>query len=256
MLQSLLKVQTGSKVTKVPKVPKIHCLIPARKGSKSIPDKNIRLLNGKPLIAYSIELALQCHYVEKVVVSTDSEEYKKIAIEYGAEVPFLRPQEIAQDLSTDWEFMEHYLGWLDKSGQEKPELILHLRATFPKRELKELNEFVGNFLGVLGKYDSSRSVILMEKSPYKMYRIIEESDSNILRPLYDEVDGIKEVYNSPRQILPKVYLHNGCYDIVKTATILNGSVSGSKILPYVMKETEDVDIDEPKDWVKAEVRLK
>jgi CMP-N-acetylneuraminic acid synthetase len=96
-------------------------------------------------------------------------------------------------------------------------------------------------------------VVLMEKSPYKMYRIMDE---NILRPLYEEVEGIKEVYNSPRQILPKVYLHNGCYDIVKTDTIMGGSVSGSKILPYVMKESEDVDIDEPGDWLKAEVRLK
>lgn len=223
----------------------IHCLIPARSGSKGIPDKNIQLLDGKPLIAHSIEIALQSKYINHVVVTTDSSEYAQIAQEYGAEVPFLRPSDISQDHSTDIEFMRHYLSYLKKEQIPIPDAILHLRPTFPNRRLSDLERAIETFLDFWDEYDSLRSVIPSPKSPYKMYHIID----NYLIPLYGRVNNQLEPYNLGRQLLPPTYLHNGCYDIVKTSVIENNSSSGIRILPFLMED--NIDIDTPKDLENA-----
>ena len=106
------------------------CIIPARSGSKSIPHKNIYNLGGHPLIAWSIKAALNAESIDRVIVSTDSEEYKDISIEYGAEVPFLRPKNISEDNSTDLEFFQHVIG-VFKETSYNPDLIIHLRPTTP-----------------------------------------------------------------------------------------------------------------------------
>lgn len=229
----------------------IHCLIPARKGSKGIKDKNIKLLNGKPLMAYSIEIANKTEYINKIILTTDSEEYARIGREYGADTPFIRPSNISDDLSLDIEFMNHYLNFCKENNLEIPDAILHLRPTFPCRKLEQLNNFIKNFLDNWENYDSSRSVILSSKSPYKMYQIFDD----YLVPLYEEVNGMKEPYNQPRQVLPKIYLHNGCYDIIKTQCLLENSMSGNRILPYVMEENDNIDIDDMKDLERAKVRI-
>ena len=174
----------------------ILCLIPARSGSKGVPHKNIRELAGKPLIAWSIEQAKQSKHKMRIIVSTDSEEYCEIAKRYGAETPFLRPKEISQDLSTDLEFIEHALGELKKENYF-PDFIVQLRPTYPTRTVKNLDETIDIFIENRDKYDSLRTVISFEKSPYKMYRI----ENNILEPLFREVNGIKEPYNQCRQNL-------------------------------------------------------
>ena len=229
----------------------IHALIPARSGSKSIPNKNIQKLGDKPLLAYSIEIALQSKFINKVIVSTDSEEYKLIAENYGADVPFLRPSDISGDSSTDLEFMLHYLEW-SESNSCKPDVIVHLRPTFPNRNLDDLNKCIEMLMDKWDEYDSLRSVILSQKSPYKMYQITE----NNLVPLYYSVNGLKEPYNLGRQQLPNTYLHNGCIDIVKTSVIEEmNSVSGKRILPYVMSSENDGDIDYWDDFKREEKRI-
>ena len=228
--------------------PIIHCIIPARQGSKGIPNKNIQLLHNKPLIAYSIQLAIQSSYLQKVIVSTDSIQYSLIAQKYGAETPFLRPTEISQDHSTDIEFMEHYLKWLQNNNHKLPDAILHLRPTFPFRKLKDLNNFIEKFIKKWDQYDSGRSVISSNKSPYKMYKI---SDNELI-PLYYKVDDLIEPYNYPRQKLPETFLHNGCYDIVKTEVILKQkSISGKRIMPFKMSDEDNLDIDTIGDLQKA-----
>ena len=104
-------------------------VIPARSGSKGLPGKNIKLLNGKPLIAYTIEVAKQCRFVDKIIVSTDSQEYADIAEQYGIEVPFLRPKEISTDTSADLEYIKHIL-----SKIEHPDYIISLYPTVPLRK--------------------------------------------------------------------------------------------------------------------------
>ena len=221
----------------------ILCIIPARSGSKGIIDKNIIDYNGKPLLSWSIIQAKNSKYKMKIIVSTDSEKYKKIAIEYGAEVPFLRPPEISQDLSTDFECINHCVKWLEKNENYKSDIILHLRPTSPNRSVTLIDDCLDNFIKNRSNYDSLRSVIPFDKSPFKMYKIANDH----LLPLFRTIDNIYEPYNQARQILPQCYLHNGYVDILNTNILQYSTISGNKILPYLMNEEHNIDIDNPKD---------
>ena len=225
---------------------KILCIIPARSGSKGIKNKNIINVNGFPMLVWSIKQAKASKYSKfmKVVLSTDSEEYRKIGIEYGAEVPFLRPKEISGDLSTDQEFIEHAVNYFENDYE--PDIILQLRPTYPTRKVKILDECLDIFLKVRNEYNSLRTVVPFEKSPYKMYKI----ENNNLKPLFGEVNNIKEPYNQCRQVLPQTYLHNGYIDILNTDIIKNRTISGGKIYPFVMNKEEIHDIDTIEDLEK------
>lgn len=225
---------------------KILCIIPARSGSKSLPHKNIKLYNEKPLLVYSIEHAQKSKYNMRIIVSTDSIEYAKIANKYGAETPFLRPFEISQDNSIDFDCMKHTIEWLKINEKYIPDIILQLRPTSPTRNVKDIDKALDLFIENINEYDSLRSVIEFDKSPYKMYNI----EDNILIPLFNSVKNIHEPYNSLRQLLPKCYLHNGYIDIFKTNIIENNTISGKKIFPYVMDNNNNIDIDTENDWNK------
>ena len=229
---------------------RILCIIPARSGSKGLPHKNIKDYRGKPLLAWSIEQAQLCRYEMKIIVSTDSKEYADIAMKYGAEAPFLRPLEISGDLSTDYECMKHSVEWLKQNQQYYPDIVLQLRPTSPLRNVEDINNAIGLFLENRENYDSLRSVIEFEKSPYKMYNVKE----NTLVPLFKKVNDIDEPYNQCRQILPKCYLHNGYIDIFNTSILETETISGEKIYPYVMNKEEDLDIDTNDDLEKARSR--
>ena len=226
-------------------------IIPARSGSKSIPNKNIKNYSGKPLIAWTIEQAKNSKYINKVIVSTDSEEYKKIAEKYGAEVPFLRPSEISNDSSTDYEFMKHFVDYLNEN-QIKTSMIVHLRPTYPNRKTKDIDEAIELFQQNIYQFTSLRSVVETDFSAYKMYSI----NNNQLNPLFENVNNINEPYNNARQLLPKCYWHNGCIDITTSECIMKyKSVSGNKILPFIMNEKEIDDIDTITDWRNSEKKI-
>ena len=227
----------------------VLALIPARGGSKGIKMKNIKEFKGNPLIYWSIKLALDCKVVNRVIVSTDNENIKRVAEECGADVPFLRPKEISGDLSTDYEFIKHCLDYLKENGEDEPDIIVQLRPTYPTRKLDILNETLDIFIKNLDNYDSLRTVYEMEKSPYKMYNI----EDGELKPLFKEVKGIKEPYNQCRQLLPKTYIHNGYIDLIKTEIVEKKfSITGDRIYPYLMSKEEYHDIDTEKDWKDAE----
>lgn len=227
----------------------VLALIPARGGSKGIKMKNIKEFRGKPLIYWSIKLALDCKVVNRVIVSTDNKNIKRVAEECGADVPFLRPKEISGDLSTDYEFIKHCLDYLKENGEDEPDIIVQLRPTYPTRKLEILNETLDIFIKNLDKYDSLRTVYEMEKSPYKMYNI----EDRELKPLFKEVKGIKEPYNQCRQLLPKTYIHNGYIDLIKTEIVEKKySITGDRIYPYLMSKEEYHDIDTEEDWKDAE----
>lgn len=233
---------------------KILCIIPARSGSKGIPHKNIKKLNGLPLIAYSIKQALQTKYYKNkqmdIIVSTDSEEYKKIAEKYGANVPVLRPKEISLDNSTDYEFIKHMVDY-QKSKGIKYEMILQLRPTQPIRKVSDIDKCLDIFVKEYVNYDSLRTVIENDKTPYKMYSL----ENNNLKSLL-KVDGIKEPFNMGRQYLPKTYLHNGYVDILKPELLEDEMISGERIYGYVMNKEDKYDIDTFEDWDKTEKYLK
>ena len=227
----------------------ILAIIPARKGSKGIKMKNIKLFRGKELIYWSIDLAKRCKYINRTILSTDGESIRDVGLKYGAEVPFLRPESISQDLSPDEDFIKHCIHCIEGRGEKIPDIIVQLRPTYPTRKLSILNDCIETFIKNWNTHDSLRTVYKLDKSPYKMYRI----EDDFLVPLFQEVDGIREPYNQCRQLLPTTYIHNGYIDIMKTATILNkGSITGDRIYPYVMSADEYHDIDSEKDWTDAE----
>lgn len=227
----------------------VHALIPARGGSKSIPRKNIKRYKEYPLLVHSILSATEVPFIKRIVVSTDCPEIKRIAIENGAEAPFLRPKDISGDFSTDIECFQHYLSWLRFMDQEVPDVIVHLRPTYPERDSTILQKCLSAFLLVKEKYSCLRTVVPIDKSLFKMYTINEKETS--LKPTYTNFNDIKEPYNQVRQILPTTYLHNGCIDIVNRKTIDNGSMSGDKMYAYVMPKEETYDIDTEEDWERS-----
>jgi len=222
---------------------KILCIIPARSGSKGIPHKKIMNFRGQPLIKWSIDQALESKHKMRVIVSTDSMEYANLAQSFGAEVPFLRPPEISQDLSTDYECFNHAVTWLKDVENYTPDLIVQLRPTYPTRTVAVLDDCIDIFVKNMDRFDSLRTVVPYEKSPYKMYRLV----GDYLKPLFTHVDGKDEPHNMCRQDLPQCYLHNGYIDIFKPDLLKIKSVTGYRIYPYIMRAEETYDIDTEKD---------
>ncbi|HEB65635.1 MAG TPA: acylneuraminate cytidylyltransferase family protein [Chloroflexi bacterium] len=226
----------------------ILALIPARGGSKSIPRKNIRPFAGHPLIAWSIAAARAAETVTRIIVSTDDEEIAAVARRYGAEVPFMRPPELAQDDTPDLPVFEHALRVLEEGENYRPEIIVHLRPTSPLRKVWHIDQAVLRLLE-RPEADSIRSVSPPSQNPFKMYRI---GADGLLQALV-EVPGMPEAYNMPRQALPAVYWHNGYIDAFWADTVMEQhSVSGRRILPLTLSAEEWIDLDTPEDWARAE----
>ena len=232
----------------------IVALIPARSGSKGIINKNIKIYDGLPLLAHSINIALKSDYIKDVYVSTDSKEYQQIALSFGSKVTALRPYNISDDLSPDIDTFKFFINMFKDNNERIPDIIIHLRPTYPNRKLEILNNSIKTFIKNYENYDSLRSVINIDKTPYKMYYINEDIDNkNYLRPYLNNFKDYIEPFNQARQIFPKTFLHNGCIDIIKSSVIIDKNLlSGEKIYPYLMNENEDNDIDNIKDFIISE----
>ena len=227
----------------------ILALIPARGGSKGIPHKNIRSFAGYPLIAWSIAAGLQAKNVSRVIVSTDDEEIAAVAREYGAEVPFMRPAELAQDRTLDLPVFEHALQRLKDDEGYTPDVVLQLRPTSPIRPTDMLDSAI-KILVENPDADCVRGVVLAGQNPYKMWKF--NGYDKPLTPLL-EVDGIAEPYNAPRQILPPAYWQTGHIDAIRATTITDkNSLTGDVIYPLVIDPRYTVDIDTLSDWEKYE----
>jgi len=229
---------------------KILAVIPARSGSKSIPHKNIKSLFGKSLMAYSIEHALSSKLINRVIVSTDNEFYAELARSFGAEVPFLRPTEISQDHSNDFDLFDHALDWFKKNENYIPDFCVHLRPTHPVRKIDDIDAMI-QLLIDRPEANSVRAVVENKTIiPYKMWFL---NDEKMLTPVMQNTD-IREHYNQPRQLLPKTYFQNASVDVIRTKTILeNKSLSGNLILGYIMDEEYDIDYEKDFDRVKSKL---
>ncbi len=226
----------------------ILAIIPARSGSKSVPHKNIRPIDGKPMLAYSIEHAKQSGYINRIILSTDSEEYAAIGEAYGAEVPFLRPVEYAGDASLDIEVFHHCLWFLKEKEGYEADIVVQLRPTYPIRQVSDIDAMI-EILIRHPEADSVRSIAPAREIPYKMWHRQEDGS---ITPI---MEGPAECYNMPRQQLPKVYYQNACIDVVRGRVILEGySMSGSRIHGYEMVKNYDIDTEE--EFKKAEEFLR
>jgi N-acylneuraminate cytidylyltransferase len=227
-------------------------LVLARGGSKSVPRKNCRIVAGKPLIAYTIEAAREAHSITRLVVTTDDREIAEIARERGAEVPFLRPDELAQDDTLDYPVVRHALEWLQAEQGYAPDVIVHLRPTAPLRTSRHIDEAV-RLLMTHPDADCVRGVSRAQQNPHKMWRMAVDGT---LEPLL-KVPGVAEPFNAPRQALPTIWWQNGYIDVFWRRTVLEkASLTGTRILGYVMEEAEHVDVDSVHDLRVLEVILR
>ncbi len=228
-------------------MPSVLALIPARGGSKSIPRKNLLPVLGKPLIAYTIEQALQANNIQRVLVTTDDVEIAEVARQYGAEVPFLRPAALAGDYSLDIDYHRHALQWLQEQENYVPQAVVNLRPTHPIRRIATIDKAISTFFAH-PEVDSLRSVRLASESPFKMWRI----DESGLLTAVAAWEGLAEPYNQPRQLLPLVYWQDGYIDVTRAEVIVQqGSTTGKKIMPFVIEEPA-VDIDYADEVAMAE----
>lgn len=228
----------------------ILALIPARAGSKRVSNKNILPLGGKPLIGYTIEAAKKSRLVTRVLVSTDSEEIASVSRAFGAEVPFLRPAELAQSDSTEMQFFIHALDWLAGGEGYVPDLIVLLYPTSPFRKFESIDKAIEGMLAH-PEADSLRSVRLCSEHPYKMW----VAEGKYLQPFVKAVE--QNSHTLSYQLLPTVYIQNASIYITKPQTILEkGSPTGNIIIPFIMDEIESVDINTMLDFKFAELLIK
>jgi len=201
----------------------VLALIPARGGSKGLPGKNIKTLGGYPLVGYSIAAALNAKLICRTVVTTDDPEIADKAREYGAEVPFLRPTEFAQDDTLDLPVFQHALNWLSEHESYRPDFVVQLRPTSPFRPPELIDEAIQILIDNPGA-SSVRGVVPSKENPFKMWMI--EPDGKMIPLLETEFE---EPFNMPRQELPASYWQTGHIDVVRAETIINGSMSGQEI---------------------------
>ena len=227
---------------------KVVAIIPARAGSRSIPKKNIKKLGNHPLIAYSIAAARLSSLIEHIIVSTDSEEIAGISRQYGADVPFLRPAELAQDHSLDIEFFKHFIDFCMAKYDDAPEYIVHLSPTVPLRDISILDKGIEKILSC-PLASSLRSVCPACVVPQKMFKM----EGPYLKSFFLD-DPRKEYYNLPRQAFQKAFISNGHVDVVRASIIKTGVLHGENMLGFITERIPD--IDEIKDFKYAKESLK
>ncbi|WP_346939223.1 acylneuraminate cytidylyltransferase family protein [uncultured Clostridium sp.] len=224
----------------------ILAIIPARGGSKGVPRKNVRELNGRPLIGYTIEAAKKSNRVSRVVVTTEDIEIATVSREYKAEVPYLRPDELSQDNSPTMECVLHMLNYLEKTEGYVSDYVLLLQCTSPLRNHSHINEAIDKLLN--SDYDSIVSVCEAEVNPY--WANIFEGDK--LKYFIEEGRKITR-----RQELPNVYRMNGAIYLIKTEVLKKQKTfEPEEVMGYIMDSYSSVDIDTEMDFKIAEAIIK
>ncbi len=219
----------------------ILAIIPARKGSKGLPGKNIRSFFGKPLIAWTIEAAKSSRYIGKVIVSTDSERIAQTAQSFGAEIPFLRPHELSTDDSDMVGVVLHALDFFEKTGY-RPKLLILLQPTSPLRLVEDVDSAIELFLA-----NDCDAVISVSKSQHPIFWTFKISQ-NYLDPVFED-----RFLAMNRQELPDTYTPNGAIYLVAADTFLNyKSFYVRRTRPFVMPFKRSIDVDDADDFFLAE----
>jgi CMP-N,N'-diacetyllegionaminic acid synthase len=226
---------------------KIMAIIPARGGSKRVPRKNLALLAGKPLIAWTIEKSLRCQCIDRVIVSTEDAEIADISRKCGADVPFMRPTELSRDNTPDLPVCRHALEWMAEHENYHPDIIAWLRPTCPLRRVEDIRSAVEKLIET--KADCVRSVSCVKHHPYWMKRLKEDR----LIPFMDNKNE-KEHYQ--RQLLPELYHLNGAVDVVWAENVLKEELLfAGDMRAYVMPPEFSEDIDTELDFAIVEAIL-
>ena len=237
-------------------MPSAVALIPARQGSKRVPGKNVRMLGGHPVIAYTIAPAIESGVFESVIVSTDSEEIAGIARHYGADVPFLRPPQFAGDTSPDIEWLQHTLTELRSAGRSWDAFSI-LRPTSPFRSAAAIRRAFERFTSQAGA-DSLRAVEKCAQHPGKMWvirgdRMFPLMPFELGAPKPHSGEGGQPWHSTPYQALPPVYVQNASLEIAWTRVVFERhTIAGDVVVPFITEGHEGFDINDPYDWMVAE----
>ncbi len=227
--------------------PRVVALVPARSGSQRVKHKNIRLLAGHPLLAYTIAAARDSGVFAEIVVSTDSEDYARIARHYGADVPFLRAAEIAASTSPDIEWVIDALEKLAAAGRSYDAFAI-LRPTSPFRKPDTIRRAWQTFVSAEG-VDSLRAIESVEQHPGKMWVV----RNNRMSPLLPLTPEDKPWHSQQKAALPEVFVQNASLEIAWTAMALRTrSIAGAVLVPFFTTGDEGIDINAPQDWWYAE----
>jgi len=230
---------------------RIISVITARGGSKALPGKNIIPLGGKPLLAHTVEASLNSKYIHTTVVSTDYENIRQVAIDYGAEAPFLRPAEFATDQAHSSDVVEHAISYYEKELNKNFEISVMLQPTSPFRMGQHIDESIEKFLED-PTLDSLISVKKQGHPPWWMFK----AEDNRLTTAFKYETG-ENVFNLERQQFPTVYVPNGAIYVTwrkylsETGNIVNPDNNGF----YLMKDEDSIDIDSRMDLALAELRI-
>lgn len=233
---------------------KILGIIPARGGSRGIPKKNIARLGGRPLIYYTIQAAKKSKMLDSFIVSTDDPKIRAVAESFGADAPFLRPKQYAQNNSTDIQFLKHAVAWLEKHRGWRPEIVVVLVPTSPTRTAKDIDAVLKFMIN--NRCDSVRTIF--DPSPYNPFKmwVLLDAKKGIMKPLLPTKDYNKIGTDVPRQLLPNYYLQIGLVHATKTKFIKQGKVWGPDVRGFIVSADKMVDIDTPRDIKKAEAVMK
>lgn len=231
---------------------KVLTIIPARGGSKGVPQKNIKELAGKPLIAWLIEAVQGAGNAGRIIVSTDDPEIAEVAKSLGVEAPFLRPAEISQDLSTDLEFVHHALDFFEKEENWVPDVVARFSPVTPLVPSSVIRDSI-NLLLSNPDIHSVRPISRLSHHPYKAWKI----DGEFMVPAFSkEVTGFDEPYNLPRQLFPEMYAHLGAAGVAWTDTFRKLNSTSGTVMKYVLMKDEDAfDINHPVDFELAETLM-
>ena len=226
-------------------------IVPARGGSKGIINKNITLLNGRPLISYTLNAALASKHIDRLVISTDDSEIAKLGKSFGIDIPFLRPKKYSHDSSPSIDLVLHAIRWFSKNVNYNPDAIILLQPTSPFRTKNHIDNAIKLFTKT--KPDTLVSVVELPHNfnPSKLVKI----ENNQIVSVYDDVDNFRIL---PRQELPKLYARNGPSILISKVSFLqkNKSFYGGKTIPYIMDFFDSIDIDDNSDLLMAELIFK
>ena len=228
---------------------KILGVIPARSGSKSIADKNIKKINNYPLFYYTIKPALKSKVFDRVIISTDSKKYLNIAKKFGVDTPFLRPKSLSTSKSLAIDTMTHAVLKCEKYFKEKYDLICMLQPTSPLRIIKDFKSIISLMKKNYNKYDSIISIVDVDNyHPVKMKYIKNNQ-------LFDYEKW--HIENPPRQSLPKVYIVNGAFYLFKRNVLIKKkSFKGKISMPFIMPKSRSINIDNILDFELAKKMIK
>jgi CMP-N,N'-diacetyllegionaminic acid synthase len=229
---------------------KVLGVVGIRSGSKGVPDKNVRPLAGKPLVGWVLEAAAASKHIDRIMVSTDSEKYAAIARTFGAEVPYLRPSALAQDMSPEYEYVKHLLEWLEANESYRPDIVVRMMATVPLQTTEDLDGVIET---LINDAEADAAVVVAEarQHPMKALKVLDDGNGRRRLVTYFSESG-REITPIARQNYPKAYFRANVIACRTRVIFETNSLTGDTVRPYVIPQERAIDIDSPTDFYLIE----